>query len=243
MKLSVIKNQELVITLDGQYIYLKSAAGELEFYREASTERFSLSRSAVYRVVKGEIGRLIITPKFTGTVEIITGWGEFTPPTAGQPVVVESQPPVEIAEGQTVALSAPVALAEGQKVALSAPVALAEGQTVALSAPVALAEGQTVALSAPVELAEGQKVEVSGAVSVMRDTATTLTTNADDLPLVVPENAERRVIVIKAPLSNGAAVMINGFYELDAGEKIQLETTASIELTGADGDRVCVLEC
>ncbi|MCG3728987.1 hypothetical protein [Vibrio cincinnatiensis] len=228
MKLSVIKNQELVITLDGQYIYLKSAAGELEFYREASTERFSLSRSAVYRVVKGEIGRLIVTPKFTGTVEIITGWGEFTPPAAGQPVVVESQPPVEIAEGQAVSLSAPVELAEGQ--------------TVALSEPVALAEGQTVALSEPVVLAEGQKVEVSGKVSVARDTAATLTTNADDLPLLVPENKARRVIVIKAPLSNGAAVMINGFYELDAGEKIQLETTASIELTGADGDRVCVLE-
>lgn len=228
MILTVTENQEFLTTLEGQYLYVKAAAGELQFYREQTGERFTLSKSSVYRVQSGELGRLIVTPKFSGEIELINGWGDFIPPVAGQAVVIESQPAVEIASGQKVALSAPVAIAEGQKVALSAPVVIAESQKVALSAPVAIAEGQKVALSAP--------------VAVVRDVSAALSVNADELPLVVAKNEQRRVIVIKAPLSNGAAVLINGLYEVDAGEKIKIETTASIELTGADGDRVCVME-
>ncbi|WP_217529098.1 hypothetical protein [Vibrio metschnikovii] len=228
MILTVTENQEFLTTFEGQYLYVKAAAGELQFYRELTGERFTLSKSSVYRVQSGELGRLIVTPKFSGEIELINGWGDFTPPVEGQAVVIESQPAVEIASGQKVALSAPVAIASGQKVALSAPVAIASGQKVALSAPVAIASGQKVALSEP--------------VAVVRDVSAALSVNADELPLVVAKNEQRRVIVIKAPLSNGAAVLINGLYEVDAGEKIKIETTASIELTGADGDRVCVME-
>ncbi|EOZ5530488.1 hypothetical protein ACQSNA_002398 [Vibrio metschnikovii] len=270
MILTVTENQEFLTTFEGQYLYVKAAAGELQFYRELTGERFTLSKSSVYRVQSGELGRLIVTPKFSGEIELINGWGDFTPPVEGQAVVIESQPAVEIASGQKVALSAPVAIAEGQKVALSAPVAIASGQQVALSAPVAIASGQQVALSqpvaiasgqqvalsapveiasgqqvglsAPVEIAEGQKVALSEPVKIERDIAGALYVNADELPLMLPENKQRRVVMIKAPLSNGAAVLINGFYEVDAGEKVRLETTAEIELTGAEGDRVCVLE-
>ncbi|EOB4246553.1 hypothetical protein ACIL2N_002370 [Vibrio metschnikovii] len=256
MILTVTENQEFLTTFEGQYLYVKAAAGELQFYRELTGERFTLSKSSVYRVQSGELGRLIVTPKFSGEIELINGWGDFTPPVEGQAVVIESQPAVEIASGQKVALSAPVAIAEGQKVALSAPVAIASGQQVALSAPVAIASGQQVALSAPVEIAsgqqvglsapveiaEGQKVALSEPVKIERDIAGALYVNADELPLMLPENKQRRVVMIKAPISNGAAVLINGFYEVDAGEKVRLETTAEIELTGAEGDRVCVLE-
>ncbi|WP_187984782.1 hypothetical protein [Vibrio metschnikovii] len=270
MILTVTENQEFLTTFEGQYLYVKAAAGELQFYRELTGERFTLSKSSVYRVKSGELGRLIVTPKFSGEIEIVNGWGEFIPPVEGQAVVIESQPaveiasgqkvalsepvaiasgqqvalsqPVAIASGQQVALSQPVAIAEGQKVALSAPVAIASGQQVALSEPVAIAEGQKVALSEPVAIAEGQKVALSAPVAVVRDVSSELSVNADELPLVVAKNEQRRVIVIKAPLSNGAAVLIGGLYEVDAGEKIKIETTASIELTGAEGDRVCVLE-
>ncbi|EKO3579526.1 hypothetical protein N6C59_002164 [Vibrio metschnikovii] len=214
MILTVTENQEFLTTFEGQYLYVKAAAGELQFYRELTGERFTLSKSSVYRVQSGELGRLIVTPKFSGEIELINGWGDFTPPVEGQAVVIESQPAVEIASGQKVALSAPVEIASGQQVGLSAPVEIAEGQKVALSEPV--------------------KIE--------RDIAGALYVNADELPLMLPENKQRRVVMIKAPLSNGAAVLINGLYEVDAGEKIKIETTASIELTGAEGDRVCVLE-
>lgn len=228
MKLSVIENEQLIVTLDGQYIYLKSAAGELEFYREASTERFTLTRSAVYRVAKGEIGRLIVTPKFTGEVEIITGWGSFIPPSAGQPVIIESLPSVDISIGQ--------------KVALSEPVEIKVGQAVSLAEPVEIKAGQKVALSEPVEIKVGQAVKLSEPIHIVRDVAATLSANADDLPLSVAVNDARRVIIIKAPLSNSSSVLINQLFELGIGEKIKLETTAGIELTGIDGDRVCVLE-
>ncbi|EKO3677625.1 hypothetical protein M3912_002824 [Vibrio metschnikovii] len=89
MKINVIEGQQFPLSLEGQYIYMRDGRGDVDFYRETVGERFTLNRTAVYRVKVGEIGRLIVTPRFSGELEILTGWGDFNPPSDDKNITVQ----------------------------------------------------------------------------------------------------------------------------------------------------------
>ncbi|EQM11078.1 hypothetical protein D045_1418, partial [Vibrio parahaemolyticus VP-NY4] len=51
------------------------------------------------------------------------------------------------------------------------------------------------------------------------------------------QNATRKAITIKASKANTASVFVDAF-ELEAGERITIESTAAMTLTGTAGDTV-----
>lgn len=117
MIINVVAGQEFPLSLEGQYLYLRAARGDVDFYRDASGERFTLNRTAVYRVKGGELGRLIVTPRFTGEIEVLTGWGEFNPPSDDSNLTIQ-----RIIE--PIQFEASVNVNDGQKVEVMKPTRL-----------------------------------------------------------------------------------------------------------------------
>lgn len=60
-------------------------------------------------------------------------------------------------------------------------------------------------------------------------------------PHNIAQNATRKAITIKAAKANSASVFIDAF-ELEAGERITIESTADMTLTGTAGDTVTTME-
>ncbi|MFB9215531.1 hypothetical protein [Vibrio sinaloensis] len=116
-----------------------------------------------------------------------------------------------------------------------------DGQRVAVDKmpPVEIAPDQTISFAPDqvVTLAEGSKVQASLAV------ANAITTKNLGMPATIPENPTRKKITIRTPNWNKGAIQLNGNYPLYKGETIEIESTAAIELTGAETDRVLILEC
>ena len=102
------------------------------------------------------------------------------------------------------------------------------------------ADGQRVVIDMmpPLEIAPNQQVSASVLPKSSAINAQELT-----LPASIEENLTRQKITIRAASDNGEQVLINGSYPLLVGELIEIESTAAIELTGLDTDRVFILEC
>ncbi|PQJ39114.1 hypothetical protein BTO00_22425, partial [Vibrio campbellii] len=78
-------------------------------------------------------------------------------------------------------------------------------------------------------------VEIAGGQSVAVEVSKRLKGQKSGLPLTIEADEKRRGIIIKASKSNNMPVLLMG-YEIDAGEKVTLETTAGFTLEGSDGD-------
>ncbi|EHK9546964.1 MULTISPECIES: hypothetical protein [Vibrio] len=245
MNTQLIAGQAIPLTPDGNWLYLKAAQAEIEIYRESSGERVTLGKSSVFNVGEGKhLGRLLISSRTDNQIEIQFGFGTFTPPVEGQSVVVqalpnvviEQQPAVEIAPNQQLAVSQlpAVHIAANQQLAVSAlpAVELAANQKLAVTS---LPSVEVSALPA-VTLEAAQVVKVDEQVS-----GNLITEAVSVFPHNIAHNATRKAITIKAAKANSASVFIDAF-ELEAGERITIESTADMTLTGTAGDTVTTME-
>ncbi|MCS0222393.1 hypothetical protein NDJ09_03590 [Vibrio alginolyticus] len=245
MNTQLLAGQAIPLTPDGNWLYLKAAQAEIEIYRESSGERVTLGKSSVFNVGEGKhLGRLLISSRTDNQIEIQFGFGMFTPPVEGQSVVVqalpnvviEQQPAVEIAPNQQVAVSQlpAVHIAANQQLAVSAlpAVELAANQKLAVTS---LPSVEVSALPA-VTLEAAQVVKVDEQVS-----GNLITEAVSVFPHNIAQNATRKAITIKAAKANSASVFIDAF-ELEAGERITIESTADMTLTGTAGDTVTTME-
>ncbi|EMK3382117.1 hypothetical protein [Vibrio parahaemolyticus] len=245
MNTQLLAGQAIPLTPDGNWLYLKSAQAEIEIYRESSGERVTLGKSSVFNVGEGKhLGRLLISSRTDNQIEIQFGFGTFTPPVEGQSVVVqalpnvviEQQPAVEIAPNQQLAVSQlpAVHIAANQQLAVSAlpAVELAANQKLAVTS---LPSVEVSAMPA-VTLEAAQVVKVNEQVS-----GNLITEAVSVFPHNIAQNATRKAITIKAAKANSASVFIDAF-ELEAGERITIESTADMTLTGTAGDTVTTME-
>ncbi|EOV4223015.1 hypothetical protein ACONZ3_002051 [Vibrio parahaemolyticus] len=245
MNTQLIAGQAIPLTPDGNWLYLKAAQAEIEIYRESSGERVTLGKSSVFNVGEGKhLGRLLISSRTDNQIEIQFGFGTFTPPVEGQSVVVqalpnvviEQQPAVEIAPNQQVAVSQlpAVHIAANQQLAVSAlpAVELAANQKLAV----------TSLPSVEVSALPAVTLEATQVVKVDEQVSSGLVTEAVSVfPHNIAQNTTRKAITIKAAKANTASVFIDAF-ELEAGERITIESTAAMTLTGTAGDAVTFME-
>ncbi|MBS9948614.1 hypothetical protein J4H64_19545 [Vibrio alginolyticus] len=245
MNTQLIAGQAIPLTPDGNWLYLKAAQAEIEIYRESSGERVTLGKSSVFNVGEGKhLGRLLISSRTDNQIEIQFGFGTFTPPVEGQSVVVqalpnvviEQQPAVEIAPNQQLAVNQlpAVELAANQQLGVTTlpPVEFKAPQPVNVQS---LPSVEVSALPA-VTLEATQVVKVDEQVS-----GNLITEAVSVFPHNIAQNATRKAITIKAAKANTASVFIDAF-ELEAGERITIESTADMTLTGTTGDTVTTME-
>uniref|UniRef100_UPI0004721A38 hypothetical protein n=1 Tax=Vibrio parahaemolyticus TaxID=670 RepID=UPI0004721A38 len=230
MNTQLIAGQAIPLTPDGNWLYLKAAQAEIEIYRESSGERVTLGKSAVFNVGEGKhLGRLLISSRTDNEIEIQFGYGSFMPPVEGQSVVVQALPNVVIEHMPSVTVEhlPAVEIAPNQQLAVSAlpAVELAANQKLAVTS---LPSVEVSTLPA-VTLESTQVVKVDEQVS-----SNLITEAVSVFPHNMAQNATRKAITIKASKANTASVFVDAF-ELEAGERITIESTAAMTLTGTAG--------
>ncbi|ENY7807388.1 hypothetical protein ACFMNL_001355 [Vibrio parahaemolyticus] len=237
MNTQLIAGQAIPLTPDGNWLYLKAAQAEIEIYRESSGERVTLGKSSVFNVGEGKhLGRLLISSRTDNEIEIQFGYGSFMPPVEGQSVVVQALPNVVIEHMPSVTVEhlPAVEIAPNQQLAVSAlpAVELAANQKLAVTS---LPSVEVSTLPA-VTLESTQVVKVDEQVS-----SNLITEAVSVFPHNMAQNATRKAITIKAAKANTASVFVDAF-ELEAGERITIESTAAMTLTGTAGDTVTIME-
>ncbi|EOX4467675.1 hypothetical protein ACJ5NB_002414 [Vibrio alginolyticus] len=245
MNTQLIAGQAIPLTPDGNWLYLKAAQAEIEIYRESSGERVTLGKSSVFNVGEGKhLGRLLISSRTDNQIEIQFGFGTFTPPVEGQSVVVQALPNVVIEQMPSVTVEhlPAVEIAPNQQLAVNQlpAVELAANQQLGVTAlpPVEFKAPQPVDIQSlpAVTLEAAQVVKVDEQVS-----GNLITEAVSVFPHNIAQNATRKAITIKAAKANTASVFIDAF-ELEAGERITIESTADMTLTGTAGDTVTTME-
>ncbi|TOO45292.1 hypothetical protein [Vibrio parahaemolyticus] len=237
MNTQLIAGQAIPLTPDGNWLYLKAAQAEIEIYRESSGERVTLGKSSVFNVGEGKhLGRLLISSRTDNEIEIQFGYGSFMPPVEGQSVVVQALPNVVIEHMPSVTVEhlPAVEIAPNQQLAVSAlpAVELAANQKLAVTS---LPSVEVSTLPA-VTLESTQVVKVDEQVS-----SNLITEAVSVFPHNMAQNTTRKAITIKASKANTASVFVDAF-ELEAGERITIESTAAMTLTGTAGDTVTIME-
>ncbi|EKA3118989.1 hypothetical protein [Vibrio alginolyticus] len=237
MNTQLIAGQAIPLTPDGNWLYLKAAQAEIEIYRESSGERVTLGKSSVFNVGEGKhLGRLLISSRTDNQIEIQFGFGTFTPPVEGQSVVVQALPNVVIEQMPSVTVEhlPAVEIAPNQQLGVTTlpPVEFKAPQPVNVQS---LPSVEVSALPA-VTLEATQVVKVNEQVS-----GNLITEAVSVFPHNIAQNATRKAITIKAAKANSASVFIDAF-ELEAGERITIESTADMTLTGTAGDTVTTME-
>ncbi|WP_274011820.1 hypothetical protein [Vibrio parahaemolyticus] len=237
MNTQLIAGQAIPLTPDGNWLYLKAAQAEIEIYRESSGERVTLGKSSVFNVGEGKhLGRLLISSRTDNEIEIQFGYGSFMPPVEGQSVVVQALPNVVIEHMPSVTVEhlPAVEIAPNQQLTVSAlpAVELAANQKLAV----------TSLPSVEVSTLPAVTLEATQVVKVDEQVSSNLITEAVSVfPHNMAQNATRKAITIKAAKANTASVFIDAF-ELEAGERITIESTAAMTLTGTAGDAVTIME-
>ncbi|KHF19765.1 hypothetical protein [Vibrio parahaemolyticus] len=237
MNTQLLAGQAIPLTPDGNWLYLKAAQAEIEIYRESSGERVTLGKSSVFNVGEGKhLGRLLISSRTDNEIEIQFGYGSFMPPVEGQSVVVQALPNVVIEHMPSVTVEhlPAVEIAPNQQLAVSAlpAVELAANQKLAV----------TSLPSVEVSTLPAVTLEATQVVKVDEQVSSNLITEAVSVfPHNMAQNATRKATTIKAAKANTASVFIDAF-ELEAGERITIESTAAMTLTGTAGDTVTIME-
>lgn len=236
MELNLIEGQKIPVTLDSEWLFVELSTGKIQIEIESTGAVFTLTQKSLYKNTGNRFGRIFITG--VGRLVFEHGLGDFTPPMEGQQLEVSVMPAMVIAENQHLTASIDslpaVEIAENQHLTTSID-----------SLPsVEIAAGQTVSLEAlpPVEIAPDQVIKVSQRTPVVIKRSKAV--NAQDLalPAELPFNSSRFKVTIKAATANTGDVLINNAYPLSAGERIDIESSALIALTGAETDRVFILE-
>ncbi len=234
MNLNLKAGHALPVTIAGSWVYLETADKHIVLESEQGN-RVTLKQDAVIKNHE-QIGRVLVYSDIDQDVSIEFGFGDFTPPSNinGQSVVITELPKVEISAGQSINIEQMPAMqmAAGQSVNIGQMPAV----QIANLPNIQFANGQTVGVSQlpAVEIAQGQEVTTR--------IGNSLNAQESVMPLTIASNDNRRKLRIKASAANTQEIVIAGAYPLSAGESIELETTASIELTGDAADTAHVLE-
>lgn len=195
-------------------------AAEFFYIEQCPSEIMVRTERGEYRLSKGaqiidkQMGDRITIQNLgeAGAVSLVWGYGQYVPPVDGQKTVIQSMPAVTVQTMPSVVIES-----------------MPQVEVSALS-PV------TVETMPALELAEGQQVEMTQTLS------NSFTASAEALPFTLAENPARKKVFIKAPTENTDGVLIGGAFELEQGEWLEMENTAEIDFTGADGDTVQLLE-
>ena len=218
MNLNLKAGHALPVTIAGSWIYLETADKHIILESEQGN-RVTLKQDAVIKNHE-QIGRVLVYSDIDQDVSIEFGFGDFVPPSNinGQAVVITELPKVEIAAGQSVNIEQMPAMQ------------MAAGQSVNIGQMPAVQVSQLPSVT----LAAGQQVttQISSSLAAQQGV----------MPLSIAANTNRRKLVIKADSANTQAILIAGVYPLEAGERIELETRAAVELTGDVSDTAHVLE-
>ncbi|EGR1699936.1 hypothetical protein HYN73_00760 [Vibrio parahaemolyticus] len=237
MNAQMVAGQSIPLTPDGNWLYVKSAQAEIEIYRQLTGEHVKLSQSSVFNVGEGKsLGRLIIISRSDNEIELQFGYGSFTPPVEGQGVVVQSLPSITVEQLPDVVVKAlpAVQIAANQQLAVSH---LPPLHLVSLP-PIDFNGVQNVNIKA----LPAVTLEASQVVRVTEEVSENLVTEAvSAFPHNIAANAQRKAITIKASKANVESVFVDAF-ELEAGERIEIGSTAAMTITGAAGDKITLME-
>lgn len=237
MNAQMVAGQSIPLTPDGNWLYVKSAQAEIEIYRQLTGEHVKLSQSSVFNVGEGKsLGRLIIISRSDNEIELQFGYGSFTPPVEGQGVVVQSLPSITVEQLPDVVVKElpAVQIAANQQLAVSH---LPPLHLVSLP-PIDFNGVQNVNIKA----LPAVTLEASQVVRVTEDVSENLVTEAvSAFPHNVAVNEQRKAITIKASKTNVESVFVDAF-ELEAGERIEIGSTAAMTITGAAGDKITLME-
>ncbi|EPO0042223.1 hypothetical protein ACUFBV_003984 [Vibrio harveyi] len=232
MNTHLIAGQQIPLTPDGNWLYLKAAQGEIDVYREVTGERVTLAKSSVFNVGEGQqLGRLLISSRTDNEIEVQFGFGTFTPPMEGQSVVIQALPSVEIQS------LPPMQIAENQQIALAPNQKLAP-LIIESMPPLSQAD------KFDVRVVSSTAVRISAAqvVRVAEEASSELITEAvSSFPHNIAQNNDRKAMTIKASKTNAQSVFVDAF-ELEAGERIEIGSKAAMTLTGSAGDTVTLME-
>ncbi|MDB1122839.1 hypothetical protein [Vibrio algarum] len=218
-------NESLQFECMGDFAFIAQATGDIRLRDGQGSyllKQGAQIKSATLR------GRLYVDNLGdTGVVEIITGNGEYIAPQLSQMEVVK-QPPMEIQAGQSIDINVlpAIQIEAGQAIEVSA---LPELQIEA---------GQSIEVNAlpAIQVEAGQSIEVSAL-----PLANGFESTVGEMPHTIDESLTRTTLIIKAMTTNVSPVLV-GAFELHGGEKLQLNTTAEITLTGDVGDQVSIIE-
>ncbi|MDN3697781.1 hypothetical protein QWY97_10530 [Vibrio cortegadensis] len=218
MELNLIEGQKIPVTLDSEWLFVELSTGKIQIEIESTGAVFTLTQKSLYKNTGSRFGRIFITG--VGRLVFEHGVGDFTPPMEGQQLEVSVMPAMVIAENQHLTASID-----------SLPA-------------VEIAAGQTVSLETlpPVEIAPDQVIKVSQRTPVVLKRSKSINAQDSALPVELPFDSSRFKVTIKAATANTGDVLINNAYPLSAGERIDIESSALIALTGAATDRVFILE-
>ena len=226
MELTLIEGQRIPVTLDSEWIFIEQAEGKISVEIEATGEVFTLPAKSLYKYTGARFGRIFISGM--GRLVFEHGVGTFTPPIEGQAVTVSTMPAVQLAANQQIkalieALPL-IGLQPDQRIHVDSlpELILAAGQRVAIeSMPVMrMASNQVIGFQASNLLASQKQV----------------------MPFSLPRNNDRRNLVLSAPKSNVGVIVVNGGYELEAGEKLELATREAVTFTGDATDHISIIE-
>lgn len=233
----MMKNYERVqFIAQGDFLYVEDAPALI---------RITLDKGGVYELKKGS---QIKAPALNGArmtvdnlgdaglVNIMVGFGEHVPPQRDE-IAISRMPKIEIEDGQKIQVSKlpKIEIKSGQNIGVSSmpPVAIKAGQSVAIESQPAIkiAPEQSVAVSnlPDVHLATGQHVSVSNLERVSGAFSSSEVT----CPHTFASNGNRKKLIIRALATNENPVKV-GALDLAAGEKLTLETTAEVTVTGTD---------
>ncbi|MEZ8339381.1 hypothetical protein AB6C52_16255 [Vibrio cyclitrophicus] len=226
MEFELIQGQKIPVTLDSEWIFVEHATGKVQFEIEATGQIFSLTQKSLYKYTGTRFGRIFVSG--VGRLVFEHGVGSFTPSMEGQAVTVSTMPAIQLAENQQIkalieALPL-IGLQPDQRIHVDSipELILAAGQRVAIdSMPVMrMASNQVIGFQASNLLASQKQV----------------------MPFSLPRNNDRRNLVLSAPKSNVGVIVVNGGYELEAGEKLELATREAVTFTGDATDHISIIE-
>ncbi len=254
MNLNLKANQALPVTIAGSWVYLEAAEQSIVLESELGN-RVTLKQDSVIKN-HDQIGRVLVYSPIDQDVTIEFGFGDFVPPSNinGQAVVVTQLPKVEISAGQSVKIDfvfvyfVPKSTINGQAVMITElpKFEIAAGQSVKVEdlPELTLVAGQSVNVGQmpAVQVSQLPSVTLAAGQQVATQISSSLAAQQGVMPLSIAANTNRRKLVIKADSANSQAILIAGVYPLEAGERIELETRAAVELTGDAADTAHVLE-
>jgi hypothetical protein len=229
----------------GEFLYVEACNDKVLLQTERGEYR--LQQGA--QIIDDNLSGLVTIENLgeAGNVEILYGFGRYVPPSDGQTVTVSQMPAVKVSELPAVEVSTLPAVKVSElpavKVSTLPAVKVSELPAVEVSAlpPVIVSELPKV------KFETGQTVNVYAVTALLTKpvggdvTDFTLLTVSDGIA-VLANDLTRCEITIKASINNVEPIILGGVWELFAGEVLNIKSTAELNFTGVDGDKIQIME-
>ena len=258
-------NEERSIPVQGQFLFLRRADGQVAVTVERNDGMISSYPMGAREQIEFPGGMKSLKIRNISGVQndvvIMTGWGRFVPFNDGTVVTIagqveplsvefENPPAVTINGGVSTEITDPVEVFSNPLSPLSVQfeatpaVAVAGTVSAEITDPVEVFSNPLSPLS--VQFEAPQAVTVGGTVStapqVPGGSLAGVSVQPDTTGHTVAANAARKALILKARAANTDPVTYSGI-DLDPGERVEIVTTAAVELIAANAaDAVQILE-